>query len=286
MKKGWGLKNRLPPEVYVLAVLLLVSFSMLLLSTRSLMMSLQDAGFSVFSGVRGRLDDVSSLVSQVVLSVQELSKLKADHAELLGRFARFEQLEWNAVEISRENARLREQLGFSQNLNIRHIPAKLIGRDPDNLHASTLVINKGRHSGVEKDMAVIAWQGGNQVLVGKVTQARAFESLVMPLYHANLNVASRFAISRYEGIVEGQGSPNSALRMSLIPRRAANEISRGDLIVSSGIGAVFPAELNIGRVIAITIREYESSIEVELEPLVDFSRLEYVFVIGEQAGND
>jgi len=42
--------------------------------------------------------------------------------------------------------RLKEQLGFSQSLNYRHIPAKLIGRDPDNLY-SALVINKGSRAG-------------------------------------------------------------------------------------------------------------------------------------------
>jgi len=281
MKKGRGLKSNVPPEIYVFTALMLVSFSLLLVSTRSLMMNIQDAGLSVFSGVRGRVDDISTLVSQGVLSVQELARLKAEYADLQERFARFERLEWSAAEINQENVRLREQLGFSQSLSYRHIPAKLIGRDPDNLF-SALVINKGRHSGVEKDMAVIAWQGGRQALVGKVIHARTFESLVMPLYDTSLLVSSRLAISRYEGIVEGQGDPEAALRMRFIPKRARDEISYGDLVVSSGMGGVYPPGLNIGRVSGVSFREYETSMEVELEPLIDFSRLEYVFVIEEK----
>ena len=291
MKKGRRLKSSVPPEVYVLAALMLVSFSLLLISTRSLMMNIQDAGLSVFSGVRGRVDYLSSLVSQAFLSVQELARLKTEYAELQERFARFERLEWSAAEINQENIRLREQLGFSETLSYRHIPAKLIGRDPDNLY-SALIINKGRHSGVEKDMAVIAWQGGSQALVGKVITARTFESLVMPLYDTKLNIAARFSASRYEGIVEGQGDPETALRMRFIPKRARDEINYGDLIVSSGMGGIYPSGLNIGRVSGVSYREYETSMEVELDPLIDFSRLEYVFVIeektdiGERAGND
>jgi len=281
MKKGRGLKNSVPPEIYVFTALMLISFSLLLVSTRSLMMNIQDAGLSVFSGVRGRVDDLSSLVSQAVLSVQELARLKAEYADLQERFARFERLEWSAAEINQENVRLREQLGFSQSLSYRHIPAKLIGRDPDNLF-SALVINKGRHSGVEKDMAVIAWQGGSQALVGKVIHARTFESLVMPLYDTSLLVSSRLAVSRYEGIVEGQGDAESALRMRFIPKRARDEINYGDLVVSSGMGGVYPPGLNIGRVNGVSFREYETSMEVSLEPLIDFSRLEYVFVIEEK----
>jgi len=284
-KKARGLKSRVPLEISVFAGLMLVSFSLLLFSTRSLIMNIQDAGLSVFSGVRGRVSDLSSLVSQAFLSVQELARLKTEYAELQERFARFERLEWSAAEINQENIRLREQLTFSQSLTYRHIPAKLIGRDPDNLF-SALVINKGRHSGVEKDMAVIAWQGGSQALVGKVIHARTFESLVMPLYDTSLLVSSRLAVSRYEGIVEGQGDPESALRMRFIPKRARDEINYGDLVVSSGMGGIYPPGLNIGRVSGVSYQEYEISMEVELEPLIDFSRLEYVFVIEEKTNTE
>ncbi|MDR1858516.1 MAG: rod shape-determining protein MreC, partial [Treponema sp.] len=238
-----------------------------------------------FSGVRGRVSDVSSLVSRTALSAQELFRLRAEHAELLEQVARYERLERSAAEIFQENVRLREQLGFSQELNYSHIPARLVGRDPDNLY-SALVINKGHRSGVARNMAVIAWQGGSQALVGKVIEANAFDSLVMPLYDESLLVSSRFATSRYEGIVEGQGSVDSPLRMRYIPKRARGEISQGDLVATSGMGGVYPPDISIGRVSGVAYREYEISMEVEVEPLIDFSRLEYVFVIGERAGDD
>ncbi|MCL2128188.1 MAG: rod shape-determining protein MreC [Treponema sp.] len=279
MAKGGGApKSRLPVEAYVFTALTLVSFLLLLFSTRSLLLDFRDAGLSLFSGLRGRVYDLSSFVSRTVLSVQELAKLKTEHAELLERVARYEQLERSAAEIGQENVRLREQLAFSQGLNYRHIPAEIVARDPDNLF-SAFVINKGRRAGVEKDMAVIAWQGGTQALVGKVIQTSAFESLVMPLYDASLLVASRFSASRYEGIVEGQGSPDLPLRMRFIPKRARDDIRQGDLVISSGMGGVYPPGINIGRVSGVAYREYETSMEAELEPLTDFSRLEYVFVI-------
>jgi len=280
-KRGWAQKNRLPVEIYTFVALIAVSFSLLLFSTRNMIQNFQDAGLSVFSGVRGRVDDISSLVSRTILSVQELAELRTEYARLLESVARYERLERSAAEINQENMRLREQLGFSQSLNYRHIPAKLIGRDPDNLY-SALVINKGSSSGVTRDMAVIAWQGGSQALVGKVIQARTFESLVMPLYDTSLQVSSRFAASRYEGIIEGQGNPDLPVRMRFIPKRARDEISRGDLVVSSGMGGVYPPDINLGRVSGIFYHEDEISMEAELEPLIDFSRLEYVFVIEEK----
>jgi rod shape-determining protein MreC len=269
----WGLSS------YVFVALAIGSFSLLLFSTRSFIVDVKDMGLSLFSGMRGGIYELSSLASRTVLSIRELATLRREYAELTSRMARYEQLERTAAEIRQENLRLREQLGFSRSLNYLHIPAELIGRDPDNLF-SALVINKGRHAGVENNMAVIAWQNGIQGLVGKVVQTGQFESLVMPVYDVSSFVASRFSVSRYDGIVEGQGSPDVPLRMRFIQKRARDEINYGDVIVSNGMGGVYPGGISIGRVNAIYYQEYEISMEVELESIIDFSRLEYVFVIG------
>jgi rod shape-determining protein MreC len=72
--------------------------------------------------------------------------------------------------------------------------------------------------------------------------------------------------------------------MRAIPKRAREEITPGDLIVTSGMGRVYPAGIVIGRVSAILFQEYETSMAVELESALDFSRLEYVFVIDVKTG--
>lgn len=232
----------------------------------------------MFSGIRGSIYGVSSFVSRTVLSIQELAALRREYAELTDRVTRYEQLERNAAEIRLENNRLREQLEFSQSITFKYTAAEIIGRDPDNLF-SAFVINKGKQHGLASNMPVIAFQNGLQALVGKIVQAGQFESLVMPLYDTSSYVSSRFLQSRYEGIVEGQGNSEATLLMRFIRKRARDEISPGDLVVSAGMGDVYPAGINIGRVSKILYQEYETSMEVELEMSIDFSRLEYVFVI-------
>ncbi|MDR1238871.1 MAG: rod shape-determining protein MreC [Treponema sp.] len=281
VKRNRKQRRRLSPEVYVFVLLFLVSFSALLFSARSFIVDFKDVGLSMFSGARGGIHELSSLISQTVLSVRELAALRREYAELTDRITRYEQLERNAAEIDQENRRLREQLGFSRTISYRHIPAEIIGRDPDNLYKA-FAINKGKHAGVTNNMAVIAFHNGTQGLVGKVIRAGQFESLVLPLYDVSCSVAARLAVSRYEGIVEGQGSPNGALVMRFIQKRARDEINHGDMIVSSSLGGVYPAGINIGRVTGINDRDYEISMDLVLEPVIDFSRLEYVFVIDIQ----
>jgi rod shape-determining protein MreC len=271
-------RHRLRTDTYVFIALMLGSFVVLFFSTRSVVAGFKDLGLSMFSGLRGGIHEASSMVIRTVLSVRELADLRQDYNELTEQLARYEQLQRSAAEIRQENNRLREQLGFSRDLRYRHIAAELTGRDPDNLF-SAFVINKGRHSGVDVNMPVIAYQRGAQVLAGKVIQAGLFESLVMPLYDVSSFVSSRLADSRYEGIVEGQGDPERPLIMRFIPRRARDEINFGDMIVSSGVGGIYPAGINIGRVSKILYQENEISMELELEAVIDFSRLEYVFVI-------
>jgi rod shape-determining protein MreC len=71
--------------------------------------------------------------------------------------------------------------------------------------------------------------------------------------------------------------------MRLISKRARDDVHFGDMVITSGIGggygAIYPADINIGRVSRIFYKEDETSMEVELETVLDFSRLEYVFVI-------
>jgi rod shape-determining protein MreC len=73
--------------------------------------------------------------------------------------------------------------------------------------------------------------------------------------------------------------------MRFINKRARAEISPGEMVVSSGIGGVYPSGINIGRVTIVNYQENELSMELELEPSIDFSRIEYMFVIaGETDG--
>jgi rod shape-determining protein MreC len=276
LNRDYKQKKRFAAEAYVFIALSLVSFSALLVSTRSFIVDFRNVGLSLFSGVRGSIHGVTSFVSGAVLAVRELAALRREYAELTERMARYERLERTAAEIQQENKRLREQLGFAETLRAAHIPARIIGRDPDNLF-SALAINKGRREGLENNMPVVAFQNGMEALMGKVSQAGALESLVLPVYDVNFFISARFSDSRHEGLVEGQGDREAPLLMKNIPKRAREEISYGDLVVSSGLGGVYPPGIAIGRV--IQFQEYENSMTVELESVITFSRLEYVFVI-------
>ncbi|MCL2242881.1 MAG: rod shape-determining protein MreC [Treponema sp.] len=272
-------------SVLVFISLFIISAALLMFSNLNLVFNAKNIGLSIFSGIRGGINELSSFVSRTVLSVKELADLRREHAELLKQLERYEELQHSSAEIYQENIRLRDQLGFAQTLRYRYIPAQISGRDPNNLF-SALVINKGSVAGVADNMSVVAWQNGTQALVGKVIYTGAFESLIMPVFDINSQISARLSVSRLEGIIEGQGNPESPLLMRFVPRRAMNEINFGDIIISSGMGGVYPAGINIGRVSRVTVLEFESTLEIEVMPMLDYSRLEYVFVIEAETNKE
>ena len=255
---------------------MILSLSMLVLSTRSFVLNVKEIGFSVFSGARSGISAIGSFGSRTIDAVKELSNLRKEYAELVKRMDYYEVIQRDAAEIKKENLRLHEQLGFLESSQYKQIPARIIGRDPDNLF-SAFVIDKGSQHGIKRNMCVIAFQDGQQGLVGKVVQVGLSNSLVMPVYDSNAFVSSRLSESRYEGIVVGQGSSDRPLIMRYIKKRAREEIKFGDVVTTSGIGGIYPKDLVIGRVSKLVFQEYETSINAELESAIDFSRLEYVF---------
>ena len=166
-------KSRSALELYVFLILLLLSIAAIFFSSRNALIDIKGMGLTMFSGLRGGINEAASTVSRTIMSIQELSTLRLEFLELTDRIARYELLERSAAEIRQENNRLRELLGFSEDLRYQHIPARLIGRDPVNLF-SAFVINRGTNAGVEVNMPVIAYHNGVQGLVGRVIRTGAF----------------------------------------------------------------------------------------------------------------
>jgi len=92
-------------------------------------------------------------------------------------------------------------------------------------------------------------------------------------------------------MVSGLGSQDLPLQMNYIKKRAKDDISRGDVVVTSGLGGIYPPEIPIGRIKNINLHEFESSLILELESIIDYSKLEYLFVVDytnplEEEGED
>lgn len=269
---------KLRPDFLFLAIYLLLSGIMLAFSSGGFVVNFKDVGFSLLSGTQRGVFSVSSFITETATAVRELSDLKQKYTALTSRLEDFELLQRTNADIRVENERLKKLLDFSETLDIRNIPAEIIGRDPNNLY-SGLTINRGSRHGIKKNMPVISFQGSNTGLVGKIVQVGRNTSLIMPVYDYQCFISARLDTSRYDGLINGNGQSDSPLIMKYVKKRAKDEIRIGDKVVTSGESTNFPKNIPIGFVSGIRGLDYETSLEIDLESVIDFSRLENVFIL-------
>lgn len=262
---------------FVLAFLVLLSGVLLALNSSGFVVDFHRLGFTVLSSVQKGVTAVTSGVGKTFNAVHELSRLRDENRELTERLKNYQYLQRNNSEITKENNRLKEQLGFSTSLKEKNYPAQIIGREPDSLY-SAFTINKGSKSGIKKNMPVLAVQEGIVGLIGKVITVGSGTSLVMPVYDSKCYVSARIQNTRDVGLINGLGSSDSPLTMRYIKKRVLGELSIGDMIVTSGENGNYIQDIPIGTISKITVVDYDSSLDIEVTPVIDFARLETVIV--------
>ena len=282
-KPRFNIKLRLP-EI-VLFFLLLISSVSLGFKSGSFILNIKQIGFSIFSSVEKSVNYVYSSITNTFNAVSELRQLRKDYNDLVIKLENYEEMQRSNAEIRKENERLKEQLDFSISLDEKNIPSRIISRDLDSAY-SYLTIDKGSVNGIKKGMPVIAFQNGNNGLVGKIVQVGTFTAQVMPVYNIDNIVSARIQKTRDLGLVNGLGSLDQPLNLKYIRKSIANDLSYGDIVVTSGENDNYMKDIPIGSISKIAVLDYESSLTIELNPILDFSRLENVIVVNQKELND
>ncbi len=270
---------------FLLVIYLLVGGLALGFHSGGFVVNFKMIGFSIISSLDKGLHFVAGGFKNTFNAVGELRKLQKDYNDLVIKLENYEEMQRSNADIRKENARLKEQLDFAISLDEKNIPSQIIARDLDNAF-TYLTIDKGSINGVRKNMPVIAFQNGNQGLVGKVVQVGTFTSQIMPIYNINNIVSARIQNSRDLGLVNGQGSQEKPLLMQYIRKSVVDELSYGDIVVTSGENDNYMRDIAIGTISKITTLDYNSSLNIELVPIIDFARLENVVVVNQKELND
>jgi len=179
------------------------------------------------------------------------------------------------TEAADENRRLRRLLDLRNRLPVATLPGEVIAREWGGWVRS-LTINRGRGDDVKRLTAVISPDG----LVGRVVEVRLGASIVQVLTDPSSTVGAHALRTRTPGIVEGE--PRGTIRFKYMARDGAG-LAIDDVVVTSGLGGVFPRGVPIGRVRAIDDRGSALFHYALLAPMVDFARVDDVLLVaGEQ----
>ena len=213
-----------------------------------------------FEAIQNYLDapqDVARIRQRNLELENEVSRLQAEIIELKQQIAETRVLE-ALVDFARVNP------------ENRYVAAAVIGRDPSPF-LQYVIINRGSDDGIQRGMPVVTQQG----LVGRVAAVTAGASRVQLITDAGSNINVRLEPSRAQAVL--QGNVTGDLELELIPQSA--EVKIGDLVLTSGLGGNFPANILIGQLTSVRSRDTDLFQRAAVQPSEDFSELEIVLVI-------
>jgi rod shape-determining protein MreC len=181
--------------------------------------------------------------------------------------SRLQQLE--ALEA--ENMRLRDLLGSSLKIGERVLIAELQAVDLDP-YRQRVVINKGSSSGVFVGQPVL---DANAVM-GQVVEVGPWTATVILITDATHSLPVQVNRNGLRSIAEGTGLANR-LELAHLPYDA--DIREGDLLVTSGLGGVFPRGYPVGRVSAVKIESGKPFATAVITPAARLDRIREMLLV-------
>lgn len=157
------------------------------------------------------------------------------------------------------------------------IAARVIGwRMGPNSALNTIMVSNGYLTGGAPGTPVTSWNG----LVGRVFKAGPTTAVVLLMTDPGARVSVITSEGRVHGILAGGGS-GFPLELRFV--RQNSPVKVGELLVTSGVDSSYPKGIPVARVTAISTgsasRSGASVLEIQAEPLVDFTRLEEVWLL-------
>ncbi|MFN8604338.1 MAG: rod shape-determining protein MreC [Candidatus Binatia bacterium] len=216
------------------------------------------------------LSSVSSTMGSTWRAYVDLVGVRQEREWLRRRVRELESQAERAATLESQNARLQALLDLREGMPGQSVAARITGVDASGLFR-TATVNKGERDGVQKGMAVVSPAG----VVGRVVSTSPNAARVLLLEDPSSGVDVLVQRSRARGIVEG--SLNGGCQLKYIKHR--EDLRVGDLVATSGLDGIFPKGVVVGTVSRLSREEGGLFQTAEVEPAVDFNKLEEVMVV-------
>jgi len=227
-------------------------------------------GLEVIGPFQTVISKVSNYAGGFWEKYTSLFSVREENAQLRQELLQYKTANIEYREAVATNVRLQKLLELKESLPPPTLTAEIVGKDPS-LWFRTLTINRGSSDGVQKGMPVVTVEG----VVGQVLTSSPNYSKVLLATDPNSALDVITQKTRVQGIVKGLG--REAFGLYYVLKSA--EVEKDDYVLTSGLGGVFPKGLMVGTVSEITKSRRGMFQNIEIEPAVDFSQLEYLIII-------
>ena len=252
-------------------ILALVAVALIFLSLGGYLDFTEGLLLRPLSSIQGWFSSRYAAIRDLVTSPRDVASLRARIVELEAENALLEQQIISLREQVTETEILAALLDFARTQpESRYLAGPVIGRDVSPFLRSVW-IGVGSDDGVGHGMPVVT----NQGLVGRVMEVFATVSRVQLITDPQSAVNIRFQDSRADGILVAELS--GELHIDMISQEKT--ITTDELVLTSGLGGTYPADIPVGNVLSVRKRDYDIFQQATIQPAVDFFDLEIVLVI-------
>ncbi len=252
-------------RLFVVALFIVAFLSIFLTRIDSLVVSAVD---KVIIDVTGPMMQVIEFPARVIHRAYtyfyDISHIYTDNQQLRNENKQMMILQNKVRTLEVENQLLSRLLNYIPPADATFVSAQIIAESGDNF-THLLLVYIGDEP-VEKGQIVM----GEESVIGRVDTVGNRYAKIILITDINSKIPVIIERTRARGILSG----NNTSMPQLIFTRSNADIKAGDLIVSSGAGGMFPAGLPIGFVHTV-----HSDGTVDVEPIADISRLEYVRIV-------
>jgi rod shape-determining protein MreC len=211
-------------------------------------------------------------------NVSRLLRLDDNYRRLEDRWRRDQIDRRRLEELEAENGRLQALLGLPASPAFDVLVARVLSRDMSDLFHSVL-INRGQKDGVEISDPVVALQDGQEVLVGRVTEAYKTTAQVLLVTDSLSAVSAKVRRTGEQGVIEGDGSQNLVMNYLY----SDSDIHVGDEILTAGLGEVFPEGILAGYAERVEAESREKFRTAHVRPAARLNRMEELIVLRRRA---
>ncbi len=250
----------------LLIVYLILSFIFLVSSDSTLVEGMRSSSLTTFGIIQDNINETGSYFN-----------LNEKNSELRKENTRLAFENYQLQDALLENIRLRKMLQFKYEVNYDLVPAKVIGLSPHDI-VSGLILSSEEIGTVSKNSAAMTADG----LVGKIVKVSNDYAICQILLDPNNRVSAKVQRNRQLGLIKWDGA--NGFILDHIPNTIL--ILEGDVIFTSGLSQIYPANIKIGVVKNIKLDELSLFQKIIVTPAVNFNRLEEVFIYNKSDINE
>ena len=231
---------------------------------------------TVFTPVKSVATHIGNSVEKFFRTFADYDKLKSENETLKAENDDLTVRLEKSYHLETENERLRNLLSLTEKLPEYNKTEATVVSVSDDKVSSVFTINKGSLSGIKEKDVVIASDG----LVGYVRNVGVNWATVVTILNPQVAVGAFLPRTELVAMTEGHRElkGDGLCRLSYLENTSL--INRGDTVVTSGLGGLYPEGITIGKISEITVSDNGLSQYGIITPSVDFSSLRYVYVLS------